>query len=152
AEVDSLWTQLTRSLSSYEIERIGIRREGRHNRRYSEIAEAMRRFLGTNSSSLNTTKVPISTGRIGLQSYSGMDQAIVERRIFRILPPGCDDDSDDAPGVRWGAIFGLNNYMEQTHPDLLDELLALPVPLVLSQSYGFMSKPDTVSLLRLKWR
>jgi type IV secretion system protein VirB4 len=144
SDLELIWSHVCRSLSVYSVERLGWRYQGESQYRFSEIGEAMRRVLGYGGAA------PMLSGRISRAIYSDAYQPIFERRIFRILPPGCDDDSDDAPGVRWGQIFCLNDYMERTRPDVVDELLSRPYPLVLSQAYGFYARPDAVARLRLK--
>jgi type IV secretion system protein VirB4 len=143
SEIEGLWLQLERSLAAYSVERLGYRYNQTrfHRYRFSQIGEAMQRFLGIAGA------VPITTGRLGNDIYTDADQPIFERRIYRILPPGCDDDSDDAEGVKWWALFGLNNYMEETGPDLLDKVLSLPMPVVVSHHFAFAAKPAAVAHL-----
>lgn len=144
SELEALWLQLARNLAGYTVERLGYRYNATSYHRYSfsEIGEAMKRFLG-----LADDGVPITTGRLGTGICNDSDQPIFERRIFRILPPGCDDDSDDAEGVRWGALFGIKDYMQETGPDLFDAMLSLKMPLVVSHHFCFASKPDAVGHL-----
>lgn len=144
SEIEGLWAQIAQNFAAYDVQRLGYRYNLTKYAKYcfSEIGEAMRRFIGINGA------VPITTGRISDDIYTDTDQPIFERRIFRILGPGVDDDSDDAKGVRWGALFGLNNYMEQVGPDVLDEILTLPFPLVVSHHFLFESTPNAVTHLR----
>ncbi len=143
SEIESVWMQLERSLSAYTVQRLGYRYYTTPycEYRFSEIGEAMKRFLGLRGA------VPITTGRLGNSIYTDAEQPIFERRIFRIMPPGADDDSDDAEGVRWGALFALKDYMEETGPDLFDALLSLDMPVVVSQYFSFSAKPDAVAHL-----
>ncbi len=143
SEIETVWMQLERSLSSYSVQRLGYRYNTTpyHRYRFSEIGEALKLFLGVKGA------VPVTTGRLGNDIYTDSDQPIFENRIFRILPPGCDDDGDDADGVRWGSLFALQNYMEETGPDLFDALLSLEMPLVVSQYFSFSAKPDAVAHL-----
>jgi type IV secretion system protein VirB4 len=141
AAIEDIWAQIANNLAGYNLRRLGYRKHGHYGYRFSEPGEAMRRFLGLDG------PVPVTTGRLARVIVSDADQPVFERRIYRILSPGCDDDSDDAEGVRWGTIFGLNDYMEETHPDLFDALLSLPMELVFSQSYGFQLQPSVISQL-----
>lgn len=148
AEIEDLWTQVSHNLAGYNLQRLGYRYQGEGDwvYRFSAIGEAMKRIVGTPG------PVPVVNGPIGRIVASDSDQRVFERRIFRTLPPGCDDEADDAEGVLWGSIYGLNDYMQQTHPNLMDDLLSLPMPLVLSQSYGFDAKQASVFRLVNKRR
>jgi type IV secretion system protein VirB4 len=107
------------------------------------MAEAMHTIL----TAAFETK-PLVNGPLGEIVYT--DQAIFERRIHRILPPGCDDDRYDGPGTRWGVIFGLRRYPKSTRPIIFDKVLTLPMELVMSQSFAFLSQASSVSRLSLK--
>ena len=143
-EIEGLWLKVAQNFSTYSMRRLAYRYNDTRYARYtfSEIGEAIRLFFGMDGA------VPITTGRLGDDIYTDSRQPIFERRIFRILPPGCDDDSDDAPGVRWGSLYGLNNYMERAGPDVFDAALTLPMELVISQHYCFTATPDAVGRLQ----
>jgi len=46
-----------------------------------------------------------------------------------------------------GAILGISEYPEGTEPGLLNALLSAPFPLILTQSFQFLSKPVAIELL-----
>jgi type IV secretion system protein VirB4 len=143
-DLEEIWAHVARSLAVYDVERLGWRWQGVGDYRYrfTEIGEALRRILGYGG------KAPMLAGRISNSIYTDADRPVFERQIYRILPPGSDDESDDAPGVRWGQIFCLNDNIETTHPDVLDELLSRPYPLVMSIHYGFYNRMSAVDGLR----
>ena len=109
----------------------------------SEIAEALHTILTAGFS-----PKPLVNGPLGDIVYT--DQTIFERRIHRVLPPGCDDDRYDGPGTRWGVMFGLRRYMKSTRPIVFDRVLRLPMELVMTQSFAFLSQASSVSRLTLK--
>ncbi len=139
--IEEIAAQIEQDLAAYHLVRLGVRPAA--GRLFSEIAEALRLIL-----TARFEPVPLVNGPLGNSVYT--DQVVFERRIHRILPPGVDDESHDGPGVRWSVIFGLREYMEKTTPAMLDEVLRLDMPLVLSQSLGFMSRARAVSALDLK--
>ncbi len=146
--IEEIATQIEQDLAAYHPARLGLREGGKRDRYYpaplfSEIAEALRLILYAAHE-----PVPLVSGPLGNSVYT--DQVVFDRRIHRILPPGVDKESYDGPGTRWGVIFGLREYMEKTTPAMLDEVLRLDMPLVLSQSLGFMSRARAVSALDLK--
>ncbi|MBV6417194.1 MAG: Type IV secretion system protein virB4 [Steroidobacteraceae bacterium] len=49
--------------------------------------------------------------------------------------------------TRWGAMLGLKEYPSPTVPGLLNALLAAPFPMVLTQSFTFLSKDAAQTLL-----
>ncbi|EGN7792178.1 TPA: VirB4 family type IV secretion/conjugal transfer ATPase [Escherichia coli] len=51
-----------------------------------------------------------------------------------------------------GAILGIGEYPEGTEAGLLNALLSAPFPLVLTQSFNFLSKPIGIELLRRQQR
>ena len=130
--IEDLWTALARSLEGYDLQRLGLREQG--GVLFSEIAEALRLILTG-----DYLPVPLLSGPLGNCIYT--DRAIFGRYAYEIRSPG---------GSRYGAIFGLREYMAATHPGLFDALLPLPMSLVLSQSFGFLARPDALGKLSLK--
>ena len=53
-----------------------------------------------------------------------------------------------ATRTRFGAALGIKEYPAQTTPGVLNALLAAPFPLILTQSFAFLSKPAAQSLLQ----
>ena len=101
---------------------------------FSEIAEALRLILTGES-----LPVPLLSGPIGNAIYT--DRVIFGRKAFEIQRP---------TGPRYGAIFGLREYMDKTRPGMFDALLQLPMSLVLSQSFGFLHRTEADDKLELK--
>lgn len=130
--LDDLWATLARSLEGFGLRRLGLRE---HNGvLFSEIAEALRLILYG-----EFLPVPLVSGLLGNAIYA--DRVIFGRRAFEIRAPGA---------ARFGAIFGLREYMMATRPGMLDAILSLPMTLVLSQSFGFLARPDALGKLSLK--
>ena len=50
--------------------------------------------------------------------------------------------------TRSGAILGIKEYPTPTHVGMFDRLLSVPFPLILTQSFGFLSKPSGQALLQ----
>ena len=130
--IEDLWTTLARSLEGYDLQRLGLRDEG--GVLFSEIAAALRLIL-----TVDYLPMPLVSGPLGNCIYT--DRAIFGRHAYEIRSPG---------GSRYGAVFGLREYMAATHPGLFDALLPLPMPLVLSQSWRFLARPDALGKLSLK--
>jgi type IV secretion system protein VirB4 len=121
--LEDLWSTIFRTLDGYSVQRLGIRQDNR-GILFSEIAEALRLFLYCQPLSIGLTDGPI-----GNAIYT--DRVVFERRHHRLLHPG---------GVRYGAIFGLREYMASTQPGMFDSLLPLRMPFVLSQSFGYFPR------------
>jgi type IV secretion system protein VirB4 len=51
-------------------------------------------------------------------------------------------------GTRSGAMLGIKEYPTPTHVGMFDALLAAPFPVVLTQSFGFLSKASGQALLQ----
>jgi type IV secretion system protein VirB4 len=132
SELDELRISIDRGLEGYHLQRLGLR----ENRgvMFSEIAEALRLILTGES-----LPVPLLSGPIGNAIYT--DRVIFGRKAFEIQRP---------TGPRYGAIFGLREYMDKTRPGMFDALLQLPMSLVLSQSFGFLHRTEADDKLELK--
>ena len=50
--------------------------------------------------------------------------------------------------TQYGAALSIREYPSTTHPGLLNELLALPFPFVLTQSFTFLSKPLAIAKMK----
>lgn len=130
--LDDLWMTITRTLEGYNLQRLGVRKHG--GMLFSEIAEALRLVLYC-----RYLPVGLTDGPLGSAIYT--DRAVFERRHYRLLHPG---------GVRYGAIFGLREYMNGTRPGMFDALLPLRMPLVLSQSFGYLPRQQAIQRLARK--
>ncbi|WP_029314453.1 VirB4 family type IV secretion/conjugal transfer ATPase, partial [Acidiphilium angustum] len=136
-QLDDIWGAISRTLEGYGLRRLGLRGgyRGRSSSvQFSVIAEALRLIL-TGA----FLPVPLVSGPIGAAIYT--DQVIFGRRAYEIRGPG-------AP--RFGTIFGLREYPAVTYPGMLGDILSLPCPLVLSQSFGFLARHDATGKLALK--
>jgi type IV secretion system protein VirB4 len=51
-------------------------------------------------------------------------------------------------GTRAGAMLGIKEYPTPTHVGMFDGLLSVPFPFVLTQSFGFLTKASSQSLLQ----
>ncbi len=131
-QLDDLWGAVARSLEAYELRRLGLRDGG--GVQFSEVAEALRLIL-----TAEFLPVPLVSGPLGNAIYT--DRVIFGRRAYEIRAPGAS---------RFGAIFGFREYPATTWPGMLDAVLSLPFPLVLSQSFGFLARPDAIGKLGLK--
>jgi type IV secretion system protein VirB4 len=132
AALEDLWMSITRTLEGYNVRRLGVRESG--GLLFSEIAEALRLILYC-----QYLPVGLTDGPLGSAIYT--DRAVFERRHYRLLHPG---------GVRYGAIFGLREYMSATRPGMFDALLPLRMPLVLSQSFGYLPRQLAIQRLTRK--
>jgi type IV secretion system protein VirB4 len=132
AALEDLWLTISRSLEGYHLRRLGLREHG--GMLFSEIAEALRLILYC-----KPLPIGLTDGPIGSAIYT--DRVVFERRHYRLLHP---------EGVRYGAIFGLREYMAATRPGILDALLPLRMPLVLSQSFGFLPRQEAIQRLARK--
>ena len=51
-------------------------------------------------------------------------------------------------GTRLGAMLGIKEYPTPTHVGMLDRLLSVPFPFILTQSFGFLTKASGQALLQ----
>ena len=130
--LEDLWTTITRTLEGYDVRRLGVREQS--GLLFSEIAEALRLILYC-----QYLPVGLTDGPLGSAIYT--DRVVFERRHYRLLHPG---------GVRYGALFGLREYMASTRPGMFDALLPLRMPLVLSQSFGYLPRQQAIQRLARK--
>ena len=147
-QLEEILSQLSRGLADYDIERLRLREMPKVHWDFepemaSEMAEALHTILTG-----QFEPKPLINGPLSEIVYT--DQTIFERRIHRVLPPGCDDDRYDGPGTRWGVIFALRRYPKSTRPIIFDGVLRLPMELVMSQSAAFQSQAGSIARLTLK--
>jgi len=134
AQLEDIWGTLARSLEGYELSRCGLRTRG--PAQFSEIAEALRLILTG-----EFLPVPLVSGLLGNVIYT--DRVIFGRRAYEIRSPGAS---------RYGALFGFREYPPATWPGMLASILTLPCPLVVTQSFGFLARPDSLAMLNLRER
>ena len=83
--------------------------------------------------------VPLVRGRLGPAMHTA--RLIFGREALEIR---------DAETARFGAMFGIKEYPATTRPGLWDNLLAARFPLVVSQSFSFLSKPAARAVMERK--
>lgn len=80
-------------------------------------------------------------------------RALPRKPLFECIArsrPFFGADSFEVRGVvdsKIGAILGISEYPEGTEAGLLNALLSAPFPLILTQSFNFLSKPVAIELL-----
>jgi type IV secretion system protein VirB4 len=130
-ETEDIWATLSRTLDGLEFRRLGLCE--RRGVVFSEIAEALRMILTASS-----WPVPLMSGPLGSAIYT--DRVIFGRRAFEIR----------APKPQFGVIFGFREYLAKTRPDTMDAVLALPFPLVMSQSFTYINRTTALDKAGLK--
>jgi type IV secretion system protein VirB4 len=131
-ELEDLWIVLENGFENFGIRRLGIYE---HNGiTFSEIAEALRLIITG-----RPLRVPIVSGHMGDSIYT--DRVICGRRGIEIRAP---DKSI------FGTIFSFREYPSKTRPGMLNALLSAPFPLVLSQSFAFVTRAQAQDKLSLK--
>lgn len=131
-ELEDVWHIVSSALSAYGVRRLGLRERGEVV--FSEIGEALRmvmtgRFL----------PVPLVSGSLGASLYT--DRVICGNRAFEIRAP-------DETYV--GGVFSFREYPAKTRPGMLNSLLSAEFPLVLSQSFSFLTRAQADSVLTTK--
>jgi type IV secretion system protein VirB4 len=130
--LEDLWQVLANGLEAYGIRRLGLREK--HDVMFTEIGEALRLII-----SCRWMPVPVVSGSLGASIYT--DRVICGQRGFEIRAPG---DS------RVGTIFSFREYPAKTRPGMLNTLLSTDFPLVLSQSYAFLTRAQAHGRLAMK--
>ena len=131
-ELEDQWFVLANGLESFNVRRLGVyERDGII---FSEIAEALRLIITT-----RPMRVPTVSGHLGDSVYT--DRVICGRRGIEIRAP---DKST------YGTIFSFREYPAKTRPGMLNTLLSAPFPLVLSQSFAFVTRAQAQDKLSLK--
>jgi type IV secretion system protein VirB4 len=131
-ELEDVWQILVSGLSEFGVRRLGV--YDRHGLAFSEVAEALRLFVTGES-----LRVPVVSGHLGASLYT--DRVICGRRGFEVRAPG---------GSRFGTIFAFREYPARTRPGMLDTLLSVPFPIVLTQSFRFLTRAQAQDRLSLK--
>lgn len=131
-ELEDQWFVLANGLESFGLRRLGVyEREGIM---FSEIAEALRLIITG-----RYLRVPVVSGHMGDSIYT--DRVICGRRGVEIRAP---DKST------FGTVFSFREYPARTRPGMLNTLLSAPFPLVLSQSFAFVTRAQAQDKLSLK--
>ena len=130
--LEDLWQVLANGLEAYGIRRLGLREK--RDVVFSEIGEALRLII-----SCRWMPVPVVSGSLGASIYT--DRVICGQRGFEIRAPG---------ESRVGTIFSFREYPAKTRPGMLNTLLSTDFPLVLSQSYCFLTRAQAHGRLAMK--
>lgn len=130
--LEDLWQVLANGLEAYGIRRLGLREKS--DVVFTEIGEALRLII-----SCRWMPVPVVSGSLGASIYT--DRVICGQRGFEIRAPG---------ESRVGTIFSFREYPAKTRPGMLNTLLSADFPLVLSQSYAFLTRAQAHGRLAMK--
>lgn len=130
--LEDIWQMVASALEGYGIRRLGLREQGPVI--FSELAEALRLIL-----TCRWMPVPLVSGSLGASIYT--DRVICGKRGFEIRAPG---------GSYFGSIFSFREYPAKTWPGMLNTLLSVDFPLVLSQSFCFLTRAQAHARLSLK--
>jgi type IV secretion system protein VirB4 len=131
-ELEDRWIILANGLEGFRVRRLGV--VERQGIAFSEIAEALRLTITG-----RPLPVPIVSGHLGDSIYT--DRVICGRRGIEIRSP---DKS------LFGTIFSFREYPAKTRPGMLNTLLSVPFPVVLSQSFAFVTRAQAQDRLSLK--
>jgi type IV secretion system protein VirB4 len=130
--LEDLWHVLANGLEAYGIRRLGLREK--NDVLFTEIGEALRLII-----SCRWMPVPVVSGSLGASIYT--DRVICGKRGFEVRPPGEN---------YVGTIFSFREYPAKTRPGMLNTLLSADFPLVLSQSYAFLTRAQAHGRLAMK--
>ena len=130
--LEDLWQVIANGLEAYSIRRLGLREQGEVT--FTEIGEALRLII-----TCRWMAVPVVSGSLGASIYT--DRVICGKRGFEIRAPG---------GSYVGSIFSFREYPAKTRPGMLNTLLSADFPLVLSQSYSFLTRAQAHGRLAMK--
>lgn len=130
--LEDVWQVLANGLEAYGIRRLGLREKA--DVMFTEIGEALRLII-----SCSWMPVPVVSGSLGASIYT--DRVICGQRGFEIRAPGKS---------RVGTIFSFREYPGKTRPGMLNTVLSTDFPLVLSQSYCFLTRAQAHGRLAMK--
>jgi type IV secretion system protein VirB4 len=123
------------ALTRYGPEPLGIYSDSPKGRIGSSLLE----FLGA---LINSEQLPMSVPRAPLNETLATSRLLFGTEVLEYRM---------ATHSRLGAMLGIKEYASPTKPGLLNRLLAVPFPLVLSQSFTFLSKGAGQSLLQRQY-
>ena len=132
--LEGLWHVVENGLEAYGVRRLGLRSAPDGDVVFTEIGEALRLII-----TCKWMPVPVVSGSLGASIYT--DRVICGKRGFEIRPPGQS---------YVGTIFSFREYPAKTRPGMLNTLLSAEFPLVLSQSYSFLTRAQAHGRLSLK--
>ncbi len=128
--------EAARDLAQY-LTRFGPRRLGlvdQDGLLFSEPLQLVRTLLTGRSA-----PTPLVRGRLGSAAHDA--RLIFGREAIEIR---------EASSARFAAMFGIKEYPAATRPGLWNALLSAPFPLVVSQSFTFLSKPAARAVMERK--
>ncbi|MBL7241271.1 VirB4 family type IV secretion/conjugal transfer ATPase [Komagataeibacter rhaeticus] len=131
-QLEDVWQIVSSALDSYGVRRLGLRE--RNGVVFTEIGEALRLII-----SARWMPVPVVSGSLGASIYT--DRVICGKR-------GVEIRSLDRSFV--GGIFSFREYPARTRPGMLNALLSVEFPVVVSQSFGFLTRAQADDKLTLK--
>jgi type IV secretion system protein VirB4 len=130
--LEDLWQVIANGLDAYDVRRLGLREKS--DVVFTEIGEALRLII-----TCRWMPVPVVSGSLGASIYT--DRVICGTRGFEVRTPG---DS------YVGSLFSFREYPAKTRPGMLNTLLSADFPLVLSQSYSFLTRAQAHGRLSMK--
>lgn len=131
-QLDEVMYVAMNTLKGHRAKRLGYRFAG--DIRFSEIGEALALVMTGRARA-----VPLVSGSLGASLYT--DRIICGRRAFEVQTPG---------RVRFGAILGFREYPSKTRPGMLNELLGTAYPVVVTNSFGFLTRAQAEQSLSRK--
>ncbi len=130
--LEDMWQAMRNGLEPYGLRRMGVREK--NDVLFTEIGEGLRQII-----TCRWMPVPLVSGSLGASIYQ--DRVICGKRGFEVRAPG---------GSYVGTIFSFREYPARTRPGMLNTLLSADFPLVLSQSYSFLTRAQASGRLSMK--
>lgn len=130
--VEDLWHVIQGALDGYGLRRLGLREQ--NGVVFTEIGEALRMMM-----TCKWAPVPLVSGSLGASIYT--DRVICGRHGFQIADP---------LEPRIGSIYSFREYPATTRPGMLNTLLSADFPLVLTQSFSFLTRAQAHARLTTK--
>lgn len=130
--LEDLWLIVDGSLEQYGLRRLGV--VVRDDVAFTEIGEALRLIMTG-----GWLPVPLVSGSLGTSLYT--DRVICGKRGFEVRAPG---------GSKVGSMFTFREYPAKTKPGMLNTLLSTDFPLVLTQSFSFLTRAQAHARISLK--
>ena len=130
--LEDVWQVVASTLDAYGVRRLAVREK--NDVMFSEMAEALRLMM-----TCRWSPAPLVSGSLGASIYT--DRVICGKRGFEVRAPG---DS------YVGTMFSFREYPAKTRPGMLNTLLSTDFPIVLSQSFAFLTRAQAHARLTLK--
>ncbi len=102
------------------------------DRLFSEVLEFLGYLINTDSQPFPLPRAPLSHALPTSRPFFG-------KEVFEIRTP-----TDEV----FGAMLAISEYPEKTEPGLLNALLSSPFPMILTQSFTFLSRPVAIEMLK----